>query len=159
MSRPQKIWIAMGTIAVTVICVFVAVSIWPRPSAGPDDVLDEYLHAVQDKNNMKIADLTCSAVTAAGTPPLRMIPQPDVPGLREWNILGADEGDRNAEVQTWMKVDAFNRGEELEYTVTFSLVEEDGEWRVCGGSARRSSITVSGLRRISGPPAVRDMPR
>ena len=128
MTRQQKIWIAAGAaaMAVAVFCCagLVAVFVWwTRPS--PEDVVDDYLKALREKDTATVEQLSCHAL------PTGVLDR--ISGAFEvvdWEIIGSDVHDRSADVDA--RVTYRVLGFAQSGRMVFTVLKEDDDWRVCG---------------------------
>jgi hypothetical protein len=128
MTKQQKIWIAVGAgaMAVAVFCCAGLIAVfawWMRPS--PEDVVDDYLKAVRDKDSATAEQLSCRAW------PTGVLDR--ISGAFEvvdWEITGSEVHDESADVDA--RVTYRVLGFAQSGRMVFTVVKEDDDWRVCG---------------------------
>lgn len=136
MTKRQKIWLAVaaagGVLAVfCCACVIAAFTWWSAPD--PDDVVADYLEAVQEDDTAAAREFVCDS--------WRSGPFGDVTGhlttwtdIVDWEITDTETHDRSAEVTARITFRVL--GLTNSSRMVFTLIKEDGDWKVCGARGR-----------------------
>jgi len=132
MTKKQKIWLIAGAagLVLAVFCCAASVAglLWLTRD-DPRDVVDNYLEAVQEGNAGDAREFVCDTWRAIAFSDL-------VSALRiwrdivDWDIVDSETHDKSAIVTadiTYRVLSVTNS-----VTTRFTLVHEEGDWRVCG---------------------------
>jgi hypothetical protein len=128
MTKTQKIWLITAT-AVAVLAIFccaatVAAAIWLFRDS-PEDVVEDYLEAVQADNGGDAREYVCDSWRDGAFPNVTnaLAKWTD---MVDWDIIDSEIHDESARV-TYQVLRVTDSG-----NMQFTLVREEGDWRVCG---------------------------
>jgi hypothetical protein len=128
LTKQQKVLIAVGaaTMAVAVFCcaALLAVSAWWSHDS-PEQVVDGYLTAVRDRDTATVEKLSCHSWPTGILDRLSTAFDVVV-----WEITDSETHDKSADVtaRVTYRVLGFAQSGRM----VFTLVEQDGDWQVCG---------------------------
>ncbi len=132
MTKKQKIWLIAGAagLVFAVFCCAASVAglLWLTRD-DPEDVVDDYLEAVQEDNAGEAREFVCDSWRNSALPNVTNA-LTNWTDIVDWDIVGSETHDESATVTarvTYRVLNVTDSG-----TMQFTLVHEEGDWRVCG---------------------------
>lgn len=98
----------------------------------PERVVEEYLSAVQQHDRPRAEELLCDGLRRGAAGRLTGLAQ-DWMELIDWDVTGTRDSDRSAEVSA--RITFKISGVAATRTFRFTLINEDGDWLICGFQA------------------------
>ncbi|GIH09914.1 hypothetical protein Rhe02_79810 [Rhizocola hellebori] len=133
MTKKQKIWLIAGAagLVFAVFCCAASVAglLWLRRDGDPKDVVVDYLEAVQEDNAGQAREFVCDSWRNSAFPNVTNA-LTSWTDIIDWDILDSETHDESATVTarvTYRVLTVTNSGK-----LRFTLVREEGDWRVCG---------------------------
>jgi hypothetical protein len=127
---PKKhLGLIVGIVAAVVLVAIAGVVVYTRLAADtPRGAVNAWFDAVKDRNVNDLRALTCAQYAAEIE--ATDFDDEEVTSVT-WNITAVNEIDDNSAIAT-IDLTYMDSGETERETVRFSVVKENGDWKVCG---------------------------
>jgi hypothetical protein len=132
MTKKQKIWLiaGIGGLVLAIFCCAATVAgVLLLRRDNPEDVVENYLEAVQEDNAGEAREFVCDSWRNSAFPNFTNA-LTNWTDIVDWDILDSETHDESATVTarvTYRVLSVTDSG-----NLRFTLVEEEGDWRVCG---------------------------
>ena len=132
MTKKQRIWLVagIGGLVFSIFCCATTVAgLFWLIRDDPEDVVGSYLEAVQEDNAGDAREFVCDSWRNREFPNLTNV-LTNWTEIVDWDIVDTETHDKSAVVTarvTYRVLSVTDSG-----NLRFTLVEEDGDWRVCG---------------------------
>jgi hypothetical protein len=131
-TKKQRIWLVagIGGLVFAILCCATTVAgLFWLIRDDPEDVVDNYLEAVQEDNAGEAREFVCNSWRNSAFPNFTNA-LTNWTEIIDWDIVDTETHDESAVVTarvTYRVLSVTDSGK-----MRFTLVEEDGDWRVCG---------------------------
>jgi hypothetical protein len=132
MTKKQKIWLiagAGGLVLALFCCAATIAGVLLLKRDNPEDVVDNYLEAVQEDNAGEAREFVCDSWRNSAFPNFTNA-LTNWTDIVDWDIVDSETHDESATVTarvTYRVLSVTDSG-----NMRFTLVHEEGDWRVCG---------------------------